>query len=60
MGVTIGELKLDLADLEVEELDLADAPRSGLDSLGTGMTEVGASTAWILCCSCCIPCCCCW
>jgi hypothetical protein len=54
------ELKLELADLEVESVELTGELETGLEALGSGMTEIGASAGVIGCCSCCLICCCCW
>jgi hypothetical protein len=58
--VAIEELRLD--DLDIEELQVAEvAGGRSLESMGMGMTEVGASCAnYPPCCSCCcFPCACC-
>jgi hypothetical protein len=56
-------LKLEFADLEVEDLEVMDGNGSALETLetlGAGMTEIGASAGLFGCCSCCLICCCCF
>jgi hypothetical protein len=55
-------IALDLQDLAIERIEIADEPgEMSLESMlgGQAMTELGASVLPVGCCSCCLPCCCC-